>query len=151
MKAGVSSQGWERNGLDLGCSLVLILATMERWTSWRYQIARLSLLLCTGLTPDMWKRFRLQESPNQVTPIAHPASPCLRKWGQGVSGCPSLAVAWGGEGDNYPCEPPAEPGPSPAPLASSLRVTCHAALQGQGCSLRMSSLPFEEWAIQEYF
>lgn len=119
-------RGWEGNGLDLGCSLVLILATTECWTSRRYQIARLSLLLCTGLTPDIWKRFRLQESPNQVTPIAHPASRCLRKWGQGVSDCRSLAITKftdkgrGGEGDNYPHERPAEPGQSPAPLASSL-------------------------------
>lgn len=41
----VSSPGRERNGLDLNCSLVLILATTERWTSPRYQIAPLSLLL----------------------------------------------------------------------------------------------------------
>ena len=45
-----SPRGWERNGLDLSCSRVLILATREHWTSWRYQIAGALPAPCTGLT-----------------------------------------------------------------------------------------------------
>lgn len=40
-----SWRGWEKNDLDVSGSLVLILATAQHWTSWRYQIALLSLPL----------------------------------------------------------------------------------------------------------
>lgn len=68
----MSSPGREGNGLDLNCSLVLILATTELDFPEVSDCPALPPAACPGLTPDMWKRFRSQES--QVTPTAHPAS-----------------------------------------------------------------------------
>ena len=79
-----SPRGWERNGLDLSYSLVLILATTEPRTYFldRSHCPVLSAP-CAGLTPDMWKRFESQEPPNRVTPMAHPAQPLSQKVGTG--------------------------------------------------------------------
>lgn len=71
-----SLRGWERNGLDLGCSLVLILAATEQWTSWRNQIAGFSP---AGLTPDMWKRFASQNCQSRLHLRVTRPRLCLRK------------------------------------------------------------------------
>lgn len=76
-----SRRGWERNGLDLGCSLVLILAATEQWASWRNHMAGFSP---AGLTPDMWKRFRSQNCQSRLHLRVIRPGLCLRKQGHAV-------------------------------------------------------------------
>lgn len=112
----------------------------------------------------MWKRFRSQGSPNQVTPTARPPAsvsesrdresqtiklshrlvklPQFTHKGRGRGGDTTIQNEW-----------PAEPGPESRSSGTSLACypSCHPLEVRAVASGYPLSLPFEVWAIQEYF
>lgn len=156
--------GRERNGLDLSCRLVLILATTERWTSRRYRIALLSLPLSAlgghetcGRDSDH-KDHQIRSHPqlvrqpvsesrdreSQTIKLSHRLVklPQFTHKGRGRGGDTTIQNEW-----------PAEPGPESRSSGTSLACypSCHPLEVRAVASGYPLSLPFEVWAIQEYF